>query len=100
MLGNLKPVPRFIVLAAVVGGLGYAASTLDLKKFTASKPTEQVVEATPVPAAAEPAQAVAAQPAPQPVAAQPQPAAPAPALQPAATEDAGLAGVLAAGKKK
>lgn len=101
---RMKPLPKFLILAAIVGGLGYGAHMYI--KSRPQSPVAQAIEPTPVPAEGTPAADAAVQaaqaPAPTPVAAAPA-ADPAPApsgLTPAGGQDAGMAAVLGAGKKK
>jgi hypothetical protein len=96
---RMKPLPKFLILGSIVGGLGFG-----IHLFLESRPKAPVTEALKVetttvpaegtPAAAQAAEAAKPAPAPAPVA----DAAPAPALTPATPSDAGLANVL--GSKK
>lgn len=87
MLSRMKPVPRFILIVAVIGGAVYGASkfgALDRLK----KPD------------AEPTAVTAPEQAPAPVqAAAPAPA-PAPAADPVPSSNAGLDAVLKQGARK
>lgn len=96
----LKPLPKLIIIAAVVGGAGYAGLKFlpDAKKEAA--PVAEAPAATPAPAPAatpvvNPPQAVAEQAA----APTPAPAQEAPKQLNTSNGDAGLAAVLGAGKK-
>lgn len=108
MLHKLKPVPRALVILAIVGGAGFALTQVDFAKLMPKKAapvTAETVEAPPVTTVAPPTaldqantavqaatQAAQAAPAPTPAA----PAAPS-GLTPA-TNDAGLDAVLRAKK--
>lgn len=87
-LSRLKPVPKFLAIAVIVGGLVYG-----VQFFMKRQPAEPV----PAPVAVEQVTAPTqpAEPATQPAAPAEQPA----ALKPAEGNDAGLANVLNAGKK-
>ena len=90
MLGNMKPIPRFIIIAAVIGGAVYGVSKLpffaklvapvEAVQVTPSQPQAPTVEAnTPL---------------------QPTPVAPAAQEPSPSTSNAGIDAVLKAGNKK
>jgi hypothetical protein len=93
MLHKLKPVPRGLLILAIVGGLGYAALQMDLTKVLPKKEAvELTVPITVVSPVATPATAAVVAPVE---------AAPAMGgLTAAPVPDAGLDAVLGAGKKK
>jgi hypothetical protein len=43
MLHNIKPIPRFIIIAIIVGGVGFGLSKINLGDVL---PKEKVIEAT------------------------------------------------------
>jgi pyruvate dehydrogenase E2 component (dihydrolipoamide acetyltransferase) len=102
MLHKLKPVPRALVILAIVGVAGFALTTVDFAKLMPKKAApaaEVAVEAPAVttvtaPASPPPNSAVPAAPAPAPAPAQ----AAAPSGLTPATNDAGLDAVLRAKK--
>jgi hypothetical protein len=103
MLHKLKPVPRVLVILAIVGGIGFALTTVDFGKLLPKKAapaTEVAIEAPAVttvtaPTSPPPNNAVPAAPiAPTPAPAQ----AAAPSGLTPATNDAGLDAVLRAKK--
>jgi hypothetical protein len=109
MLHKLKPVPRALVILAIVGVAGYGLTMVDFSKLMPKKAapvTAETVEAPPVTTVAPPAPSTpletantavqAATQAAQPV--QPAPAQAPSGLTPATPSDAGLANVL--GSKK
>ena len=97
MFGKMKPVPKFLLIVVLVGGVVYGAK-LGMSLLPEKKPEVAAVPVTTTPVPAETAQP-APQPAPAPIAAAPQPAPAAPVLQPAPSNDAGLANVLGSTKK-
>ena len=103
MLHKLKPVPRAIIIGAIVAGGVFAFTKLDLSSFKQKPTAEQSAPPAPPVTTVPPAeQAPVAAPVNTPAPVQLQPSAPAPAepagLQSAPSHDAGLANVLG-GKK-
>lgn len=99
MLNKLKPVPRMLLILAVVGGVGFGLTKVDFSKF---KKAEAPVVAEPAPTVVTPPTADQSAPAPTADAAP----APAPATQdapsgltPANSNNAGLDAAIRAGKK-
>lgn len=89
---KLKPLPKAILILAVVAGVGFAANTM--LKNKAAEPTADAVAAPTVTTVTPPAPN--ATPAPAPVAEAPAPQEP---TRNVSTGDAGLSAVLGAGKK-
>jgi hypothetical protein len=100
MLHKLKPLPKALVILAIVGGVGFALTKIDFSKLTSKKEaavTADTVEAPQVTTVAPPTAVTAPPPnAAVPAAAVPLPApqAAAPAPLPAPAKDAGLNNLL------
>lgn len=100
-LARMKPAPRFIVIALIVGGV-VVAGKFGLAMLPQKAEAPQVAAPAPVTVPAEGSQPTSPPSTATPPVAEAQPApapAPAPTLTPAAPTDAGLANVLGAGKK-
>lgn len=97
MLHKLKPVPRGLLIIAIVGAIGFGLTKVDFSKFKkADAPVATEVAPTPVtaptPDQSAPAPTAEAAPAPAPTDAPS-------TLTPANSNNAGLDAVLRAGKK-
>jgi hypothetical protein len=106
MLHRMKPLPRALLIIALVGGVGFALSKVDFAALTAKKtdtPVAGAVEAptvtvvTPGQASTQPT-LVPSLPVPTPAPVPTQSATPAP-LTPTAPSNSGLDALLGAGKK-
>lgn len=91
----MKPLPKLIIIVAVVGGVGFGLTRIDFSSLVGKKPVAGadpapvVTTVAPPPADAMPAPAPVAAPTQAPVAPTPRPTA----------NDRGLDAVLGAGKK-